>query len=60
MTAVSEEAKNTQCVAAAMNDIPEGYQYPEEVRFEIDQNRLSDYRRASDFLNINQVDIVCL
>ena len=44
----------------AMNDKPEGYAYPEKVRFEINQNKLSDYSMASQFLNISQTDIVCV
>jgi len=43
-----------------MNDRPEGYAYPEKVRFEINQNKLSDYSVVSQFLNINQTDIVCV
>jgi glycosyltransferase involved in cell wall biosynthesis len=30
------------------------------VRFEIDERDLASYRRAADFLNTNQVDLVCL
>jgi hypothetical protein len=30
------------------------------VRFEIEEQDLSSYLRAADFLNINNVDIVCL
>ena len=41
-----------------MNDRPDGYSYPDKVRFEIDQNKLSDYEVASEFLNVNQIDIV--
>jgi len=41
-----------------MNDRSEGYSYPEKVRFEINQNKLSDYKVASEFLNVNQIDIV--
>jgi glycosyltransferase involved in cell wall biosynthesis len=43
-----------------MNDKPEGYPYPDKVRFEINQNKLSDYSMASQFLNISQTDIVCV
>jgi len=46
--------------AAAMNDRPEGYLYPDKVRFEISQHKLSDYGMASQFLNISQTDIVCV
>ena len=43
-----------------MNDIPGGYEYPDVVRFEIEEQDLSSYLRAADFLNISNVDIVCL
>ncbi|MCK5011524.1 MAG: glycosyl transferase family 1, partial [Deltaproteobacteria bacterium] len=58
--ALSAESTNIDCWAVVMNDIPEGYQYPEKVHFEINQNKLSDYSVAAEFLNINQIDIVCL
>jgi len=57
---LSAEAPDIKCWAAAMNDKPEGYPYPEQVRFEINQNKLTDYTVASQFLNISQMDIVCL
>ena len=37
-----------------------GYEYPDVVRFEIEEQDLSSYLRAADFLNISNVDIVCL
>jgi glycosyltransferase involved in cell wall biosynthesis len=58
--ALSTEAPDINCWAVAMNDRPEGYAYPEKVRFEINQNKLTDYSIASEFLNINQIDIVCV
>lgn len=57
---LSTEAPDINCWAVAMNDKPEGYAYPEKVRFEINQNKLSDYSTASQFLNISQTDIVCV
>ena len=57
---LSAEDPDINCWAAAMNDKPEGYSYPEKVRFEINQNKLTDYSVASQFLNISQTDIVCL
>jgi hypothetical protein len=57
---LSAEAPDIHCWAAVMNDTPEGYPYPDKVRFEINQNKLSDYSMASQFLNINQTDIVCV
>ena len=58
--ALSAEAPDINCWAVAMNDKPEGYLYPEKVRFEINQNKLTDYRISSQFLNISQSDIVCV
>jgi glycosyltransferase involved in cell wall biosynthesis len=57
---ISAVAPDLNCWAAAMNDKPEGYPYPEKVRFEINQNKLTDYGVASQFINIGQADIVCL
>ena len=57
---LSAEAPDIYNWAVAMNDNPEGYAYPEKVRFEINQNKLSDYSIASQFLNISQTDIVCV
>jgi glycosyltransferase involved in cell wall biosynthesis len=58
--ALSAEAPDINCWAVAMNDKPEGYAYPEKVRFEVNQNKLADYSIAAEFLNINQTDIVCV
>jgi len=57
---LSAEAPDIYCWAAAMNDKPEGYPYPDKVRFEINQNKLTDYSVAAQFLNISQTDIVCV
>jgi glycosyltransferase involved in cell wall biosynthesis len=47
-------------IAIAMDDIEEGYDYPERVKFEIRENVLRDYINATDFLNLNQIDAVIL
>src|SRR5947199_1209589 len=60
LAAVASSHPQTQCFAVSVNDIPEGYDYPEEVRFEILEQDLPSYLRAADFLNISNVDIVCL
>jgi glycosyltransferase involved in cell wall biosynthesis len=57
---LSAEARDIHCWVIAMNDKPEGYAYPDKVRFEINQNRLADYSVAAQFLNISQTDIVCV
>jgi glycosyltransferase involved in cell wall biosynthesis len=43
-----------------VNDIDDGYNYPPEVRFEIVEQDLPSYLRASDFLNITGVDVLCV
>jgi len=60
LTALAQENPEGECWAMVMNDVPEGYRYPPEVRFEVNQRTLSDYRMAADFLNMSQVDMVCL
>ena len=57
---LSARAPDMKIWAAAINDRPEGYLYPDKVRFEISQNKLRDYGMASQFLNISQTDIVCV
>ncbi len=52
--------QNIDCSVVAMNDGPEGYEYPAEVRFQIDQDKLNDYRLAAGFLNLRDPDVVCL
>lgn len=42
----------------AMNDAGRRYAYPSRVRFEIGESDLTSYRRAADFLNVNQVDVL--
>src|SRR3984957_1802443 len=56
--AIATEFPECQCVVGAVNDRPEGYDYPDRIRFEIDEKELDSYRRAADFLNINNVEIV--
>jgi len=60
LAAVAAAHPQSQCLAVSVNDIPGGYEYPEVVRFEIEEQDLSSYLRAADFLNISNVDIVCL
>ncbi len=60
LTALSGELPRSECWAVVMNDVPGGYDYPPQVRFEIDQRALRDYRLAADFLNMSHVDVVCV
>ena len=56
--AVAAEFAGCECIVGAVNDRPEGYDYPARIRFEIDEKELDSYRRAADFLNINNVEVV--
>lgn len=59
--AVAKEVKDTRMVfAAAMNDIPAGYDYPDRVKLELNQNDPTDYLRAADFMNYSRVNVICL
>lgn len=59
-TAVATQYRHTECLVASVNDQPEGYDYPPEVRFELAEQELAAYRRAADFLNFADVDVVCV
>ena len=52
--AVAEAHPESQCFCVSVNDIKEGYEYPEVVRFEIDEQDLSSYLRAADFLGVGE------
>ena len=60
LTSVAAAHPQSQCLAVAVTDIKGGYEYPDVVRFEIEEQDLPSYLRAADFLNISNVDIVCL
>ena len=56
--ALTESFSVVETFALAMNDTPEGYAYPERVRFELAQNDLASYHQAADMLNLANVDLV--
>jgi len=58
--AVASAYHETTCIALPVNDVEAGYSYPPRVRFELTEKDIHSYRRAADFLNINNVDLVCL
>ena len=49
-----------ECIVVPVDDIAGGYEYPPEVRFQICEQDLDSYRRAADFLNFSNVDVVSL
>lgn len=58
--AIRDNDENIDCSIVAMNDRSAGYDYPDEVRFEISQDKLSDYRLAANSLNLRDPDAVCV
>ncbi len=58
--ALSAEYGGIDLLALPVNDTETGYSYPARVRFELSEDNLASYRRAADFLNFGNVDIVCL
>lgn len=47
-------------VVVPVNDRPEGYEYPPEVRFELHKENAASYYQAARFLNDSEIDIVSL
>jgi glycosyltransferase involved in cell wall biosynthesis len=58
--AMVKEYPATECFVTPVNDLPAGYDYSSEVRFEFSENDLESYRRTADYLNFSDADVVCL
>jgi glycosyltransferase involved in cell wall biosynthesis len=58
--AIASQYPDTDCIVVPVNDVPQGYDYPPEVRFEFLEQDLDSYRRAADFLNFSNTDLVSL
>jgi glycosyltransferase involved in cell wall biosynthesis len=56
--AVAARHAQNRCFAVPINDIEGRYRYPDVVRFEIEEQDLGSYRRAADFLNTSDVDVL--
>ena len=59
-TALGAEYGSSRLFAIPVNDPDSSYEYPEQVRLELEQEDLSSYERAAEFLNFNGNDLVCL
>ena len=51
---------NSNPLVVSVNDTPDGYDYPTEVRYDFYQHEQEAYRKAAEFLNAKDVDVVCL
>lgn len=58
--ALGEAMPRADGFVLAMNDAGRRHAYPPRVRFEINEGDLAAYHRAADFLNVNQVDVLCV
>src|ERR1700747_434239 len=59
-TAMAAEYGAGRLFAIPVNDPDSSYQYPEQVRIELEQEDRSSYERAAEFLNFNGNDLVCM
>lgn len=44
----------------ALNDDIEGYKYSSDVKFEIKDNNVNDFRDAAYYLNLSDSDVICI
>ncbi len=58
--ALSVEYGTARFLAVPVNDTASGYDYPARVRWTLTQDELPSYLDAADFLNFNNIDMVCL
>ena len=58
--AISAEYGTARLLALPVNDTDEGYDYPARVRWSLAQDDLTSYQQAAEFLNFNNIDMVCL
>src|SRR6202051_2959578 len=58
--AISAEYGSARLMALPVNDTEQGYDYPSRVRWSLAQDDLTSYQQAAEFLNFNNIDMVCL
>src|ERR1700688_2400430 len=58
--AISSEYGTARLLALPVNDTEPGYDYPARVRWSLAQDDLRSYQEAAEFLNFNNIDMVCL
>jgi len=60
LNSVLRESNDVHCEVIALTDPSETYNYPEEVVFQIQRDRIEDYYLAADYINQSGADVVCL
>ena len=58
--AISAEYGSARLMALPVNDTETGYDYPARVRWSLSQDDPVSYQQAAEFLNFNNIDMVCL
>src|SRR6202142_2769293 len=58
--AISAEYGTTRLMALPVNDTEQGDDDPERVGWSLDQDDVKSYQDAAEFLNFNNIDMVCL
>ncbi|PYX26831.1 MAG: glycosyl transferase family 1 [Acidobacteria bacterium] len=58
--AISAEYGTARLLALPVNDTEQGYDYPGRVRWSLAQDDVRSYQDAAEFLNFNNIDMVCL
>ncbi|RYF45391.1 MAG: glycosyltransferase, partial [Cytophagaceae bacterium] len=51
---------DSNAIVVSVNDTKEGYDYPSEVRYDFYQHDHDAYKKAAEFLNSKDTDVVCL
>ena len=59
-SALAAEFGSDRLFAIPVNDPESAYDYPKEVRLELEQEDLTSYEQAAEFLNFNGNDLVCV
>ncbi len=59
-TALASEFGGDRLFAIPVNDRDSAYDYPSQVRLELDQEDETSYERAAEFLNFHGNDLVCV
>src|ERR1700723_1561475 len=59
-TAIAAEYGTARLMALPVDDTEEGYDYPARVRWSLAQDDVTSYKDAAEFLNFNNIDMVCL
>ncbi len=58
--AISAEYGTARLLALPVNDTDQEYDYPARVRWSLAQDDVTSYEEAAEFLNFNNIDMVCL